>query len=132
MCDESEATAEQRERAQSPHPDVLIVDKRCDWKVLFPRRADCDCRLPWTSDDAVSEEWDRCLLQDEVGEWETQADAFVLTSALAAGEELELDLPALLGRIRATSILVTDMKSLLKVWERLLRPKQALTRLLIA
>ena len=71
-------------------------------------------------------------MQDEVGEWETQADAFVLTSALAAGEELELDLPALLGRIRATSILVTDMKSLLKVWERLLRPKQALTRLLIA
>ena len=121
MCDESQASAEQRERAASAHPDVLIVDLREDWNGLpiehhkqqFCVRAEQN-ENPESAGRVKTRFLHCSLLLGEVGEWGTQDDSFVLSFSRAAGEALEQDLPALLIKIRATSISAKDMKCLLK------------------
>jgi len=139
MCGVSKATADQQARAEE-HGDVLIVDVRQDWnglpiqghKKLFCFRAEqngisvqdrllpgkvltrflyCSCAS------CAAEEWDHCLLKDEVMDWESVSERFELKVAIAVGAELCVDLPKVLRTMEGRSaISVSELKSLLKNW----------------
>ena len=79
------------------------------------------------------EDWERCLLKDEVLDWESVSEEFELKMAIAVGAELCADLPKILSMIEGRSaIAVAELKSLLKNWEIKFASKLLKADLLVA